>query len=85
MKAFPFYENFDVLCKAMAGNGAFLAVKDKDGRSNIMTIGWATVGVIWSKHVMSVMVRPVRFTHELMENAKVFSVCVPSSSSSVTG
>ncbi|MCX6112815.1 MAG: flavin reductase [Proteobacteria bacterium] len=78
MKAFPFYENFDVLCRALNSNGAFLAVKDRDGRSNIMTIGWATVGIVWSKHVMTVMVRPVRYTHELIENATAFSVCVPS-------
>jgi len=78
MKSFPIHENFDVLCKALNGNGAFLAVKDKEGRSNIMTIGWATVGIIWSKHVMTVMVRPVRYTHELIENATAFSVCVPS-------
>ena len=78
MKSFPFYENFDVLCKALNSNGAFLAVKDRDGRSNIMTIGWATVGVIWSKHVMTVMVRPVRYTYELIEHATAFSVCVPS-------
>ncbi|MEI6093723.1 MAG: flavin reductase family protein [bacterium] len=77
MKSFPFYKNFEELCKALDSHGAFLAVKDKEGKTNLMTIGWATTGLIWSRPVMTVMVRPVRYTYELMEKTSTFSVCVP--------
>lgn len=43
---------------------------------NPMTIGWSTVGRIWNRKIMTVMVRPVRHTFSLMEVAKDFSVCV---------
>ena len=43
---------------------------------NPMTIGWSTIGHIWNKQVILVMVRPVRHTYVLMESAKDFSVCI---------
>jgi len=70
-------ENFGKLCGALEGSGAFLVVEDKKGRVNVMTIGWAQLGVIWGEPVMTVLVRPSRHTHSLLEKAAHFSVCVP--------
>jgi flavin reductase (DIM6/NTAB) family NADH-FMN oxidoreductase RutF len=70
-------DNFEKLCEALEGAGAFLVVEDKIGRLNAMTIGWAQVGVIWGQPIMSVLVRPARHTHALLEDASHFSVCVP--------
>lgn len=57
--------------------GAFLTVKE--GQSvNTMTIGWGSVGFIWQKPILMVMVRHSRFTHELMGRTKDFTVSVPS-------
>ena len=69
-------ENFGRLCEALEGSGAFLVV-ESEGRVNAMTIGWAQAGVIWGQPVMTVLVRPSRYTHRLLEKAKTFSVCVP--------
>lgn len=54
-----------------------MVVEDKKGRVNVMTIGWAQEGFIWGGPVMTVLVRPSRHTHSMMENAAHFSVCVP--------
>jgi len=70
-------EHFKELCEALEGAGAFLVVADKKGRVNLMTIGWAQLGVIWGEPVMSVLVRPSRHTWSLLETAAHFSVCVP--------
>ncbi len=78
MKYIKSYEEFERLNKALHGEGAFLVVKDKKERINVMTIGWAMVGVVWGKPMMTVFVRPQRYTHDLMEEATGFSVCVPS-------
>jgi flavin reductase (DIM6/NTAB) family NADH-FMN oxidoreductase RutF len=43
---------------------------------NPMTIGWSTIGHIWGRQIMNVMVRPVRHTFSLMECWKDFSVCI---------
>jgi len=39
--------------------GAFLTVK-ADDKVNTMTIGWATIGIVWKKEVFMVAVRDSR-------------------------
>lgn len=56
--------------------GAFLTVKDGESL-NTMTIGWGTVGFIWQKPIFVVMVRKSRYTYQLLENAKEFTVSIP--------
>ena len=56
--------------------GAFLVVKGKD-RVNIMTIGWAMVGVVWRRPILMVAVRTSRFTHGIIEGADSFTVSAP--------
>jgi flavin reductase (DIM6/NTAB) family NADH-FMN oxidoreductase RutF len=56
--------------------GAFLTVRSDKGL-NTMTIGWATLGVVWSKRIMMVAVRPSRHTFGIIEAAKDFTVTVP--------
>lgn len=58
-------------------SGAFLTVKDSQGRINTMTIGWGSMGFIWGKPVFMVMVRPSRYTFQLMENSDNFTVSLP--------
>ena len=57
--------------------GAFLTVK-ADGALNTMTIGWATIGYVWSRPIMMVAVRLSRHTFGLMEAAEDFTVSIPS-------
>jgi flavin reductase (DIM6/NTAB) family NADH-FMN oxidoreductase RutF len=56
--------------------GAFLTVEAK-GQKNVMTIGWALVGILWKKSVLMVAVRNSRHTFPLMEAADSFTVSVP--------
>ncbi len=55
--------------------GAFLTVKG--ARDNTMTIGWGTIGYMWKKPVLMVMVRPTRHSYALLEQAREFTVSVP--------
>ncbi len=67
---------FDVLQETLVkleNKGLLLVAGDPP---NPMTIGWGTLGPIWSKNVFTVLVRPVRHTFSLMETAEDFSVCV---------
>lgn len=58
--------------------GAFLVAKSKDDEKiNVMTIGWAAIGYMWSKPIMTVMVRKSRFTHHIIEKAPSFTVSIP--------
>ena len=57
--------------------GAFLVVKGKE-KTNVMTIGWALMGVIWRRPVMMVAVRTSRYTYKLIQEAESFTVSIPS-------
>ena len=61
----------------LSGGGLLLASTRRDGKSNVMTIGWATVGIIWGRPVAVVLVRPSRYTYEFIEDSKVFTINVP--------
>lgn len=53
------------LCLVTAGN-----IKD----FNTMTIGWGTIGCLWSKPVFIAYVKPIRYTYEFMEKNDFFTI-----------
>jgi len=77
MKTKLAYEQYSQEFLNQLPKGAFLTVKQGD-RLNTMTIGWGSIGFIWQKPILTVMVRNSRHTHNLIENAQDFSVSVPS-------
>lgn len=42
---------------------------------NSMTIAWGSLGVMWNKPFVQVVVRPTRYTHQFMERYDTFTVC----------
>ena len=72
MKKVKYNEYFTEASESLP-SGAFLTVKDGD-ELNTMTIGWATIGIVWGKPVLMVMVRKSRHTYQLIENTKEFTV-----------
>jgi flavin reductase (DIM6/NTAB) family NADH-FMN oxidoreductase RutF len=56
--------------------GAFLTVQAGDDL-NVMTIGWASLGFLWGRPVMTVMVRKSRHTYGIIERCDEFTVSVP--------
>ncbi|GEM_PF-3313511 len=53
--------------------GAFLTTKS-EGRKNTMIISWGALGEIWGKPMMMIMVRKSRFTHDILEKSRGFTV-----------
>lgn len=56
--------------------GVFLNVSDGT-QDNTMTIGWGTLGFMWGKPILMVMVRYSRHTYKLIEASDCFTVSVP--------
>ena len=71
------FEDANLLSAALDGAGAFLVVNDEAGRANPMTIGWAQVGICWSRPVITVLVRKSRYTFGCIRSAASFVVSVP--------
>jgi flavin reductase (DIM6/NTAB) family NADH-FMN oxidoreductase RutF len=45
------------------------------GRFNTMTVGWGSLGTMWGKPFVQVVVRPIRYTYEFMERYDTFTLC----------
>jgi len=61
----------------MQSDGLLLGSTDSQGKANIMTIGWGTLGAIWGLPIWVVLVRPSRYTYECIEHSGGFTVNVP--------
>ena len=51
-----------------------LLTAGKSERCNTMTISWGGLGTLWGKSVATVYVKPLRYTHEFMEQHEYFTV-----------
>jgi flavin reductase (DIM6/NTAB) family NADH-FMN oxidoreductase RutF len=71
----------EILSKAGAvlqtiGENGALLVTGTDS-PNVMTIGWAMASVMWCRNIFVAPVRHSRYSHELLETHKEFTVFVP--------
>ncbi|MEN3185649.1 MAG: flavin reductase family protein [Atribacterota bacterium] len=57
--------------------GLFLVTEGKDKNPNVMSIGWFTLGIVWRRPVAVVLVRPSRYSFELLEQNPNFIVTIP--------
>ena len=69
--------HFELVMKAMTQRGLLLGAYDAKGKPNLMTIGWGSVGSIWSIPTWIVLVRPSRYTYRCIEHSQCFTVNVP--------
>jgi flavin reductase (DIM6/NTAB) family NADH-FMN oxidoreductase RutF len=45
------------------------------GQFNTMTVGWGSLGIMWGRPFVQVVVRPTRYTYEFMEQYDTFTLC----------
>jgi flavin reductase (DIM6/NTAB) family NADH-FMN oxidoreductase RutF len=45
------------------------------GRFNTMTVGWGSLGMMWGRPFVQVVVRPIRYTYQFMERYDTFTLC----------
>ena len=69
---------FALTMQRMREDGLLLVSQGSDGKPNVMTIGWGMIGVVWSRPVFTVMVRPSRHSYSRLEQISDFTVNVPS-------
>jgi len=72
-----FTDYFAQTIQRMRDDGLLLVSTGADGKPNVMTIGWGTIGCIWSRPVFIVLVRPSRHTYGRLEQVNDFTVNVP--------
>jgi len=52
------------------------AGESSDSGFNVMTVSWGSIGRIWHKPFVMVVVRPSRYTYRFLENSSSFTVSV---------
>ncbi len=75
-KTIPFFNLWKETLEMMGSEGLLLCTVGRNGRPNVMTIGWMTGGYIWSKPILTVLVRHSRFTFSRLEEVGEFTVNV---------
>ena len=68
---------FSQTIERMGEDGLLLVSTGTDGKPNVMTIGWGTIGSIWARPIFVVLVRHSRHTYNQMEQVSDFTVNVP--------
>lgn len=68
-----FFEGLDETLERVRKPGLILST---GAQGNPMTIGWATVGVIWGRPILTVLVRPSRHSFSLLRDRGEFCVNV---------
>lgn len=74
---YDYKDLFEMTIKRMTKEGLLLVTSDKNGMPNVMTIGWGTIGSVWTKDVFIILVRPSRYSYTLLEQVPQFTVNVP--------
>lgn len=69
------YEEFAKEYLQQLPKGVFLSLKGMP--DNTMTIGWGSIGYIWKKPVLMVMVRKSRHSYPMINEAGEFTVSIP--------
>jgi flavin reductase (DIM6/NTAB) family NADH-FMN oxidoreductase RutF len=76
--AVRYTDYFAQTMRRMREDGLLLVTAGAGGKPNVMTIGWGTIGSIWSRPVFLVLVRPSRYSYSrLEESGGDFTVNVP--------
>lgn len=60
-------------CK-LIGNDWLLVCAGNKAKYNMMTAGWAGIGVLWNKPVCFIFIRPSRYTYEFIEENELFTI-----------
>ena len=69
-------EFFTPTMQRLCDEGLLLATAGRDGKPNVMTIGWGMIGSIWARPVFLALVRPSRHSYSLLEQVSDFTINV---------
>lgn len=75
--AIRYTDYFADVMRRLREDGLLLTTVDASGTPNVMTIGWASIGTIWARPLMMVLVRPSRQSYSRLEEVADFTVNVP--------
>ncbi|HOL58181.1 MAG TPA: flavin reductase [Spirochaetota bacterium] len=73
-----FSQNIPNIINKLPTPGALLLCGTPKERENLITIGWINFGIIWNEPVVEILIRPSRFSYELLNKHNEFTINVMS-------
>ncbi|HOV13377.1 MAG TPA: flavin reductase family protein [Spirochaetota bacterium] len=70
------WKNFNIIMEKLPSPGVLLVCGNKNEKENIITIGWLTFGYLWNEPSVTILVRPSRFSYNLLKNNNHFTINV---------
>lgn len=64
----------DNVINEFKNNLALVTAKKKDGSFNFCTVAWGSIGELWSKNVVTIYIKPIRYTSIFLNEDQYFSV-----------
>lgn len=53
---------------------ALVTARKKDGTFNMCTIAWGSIGELWSKDVVTIYIKPIRYTDSFLNDDSFFTI-----------
>ena len=54
---------------------AVVVCQDNEGNNNLITLSWKSIGRLWSRPVITIAIKPSRYSHSIIENGvKEFTI-----------
>ena len=73
-----FWSCTDEILRRMRDGGVLCTVVDRDGRQNVLTLGWGQVGPSYHGHpIFTIAVTPLRYSWRFLEEVPEFVIAVP--------
>jgi flavin reductase (DIM6/NTAB) family NADH-FMN oxidoreductase RutF len=73
-----FYDCAEELLYRMRKGGVLCTVADKQGHSNVLTLGWGLIGPRYHDHpVFAIAITPMRYSWRFLEEVPEFVIAVP--------
>lgn len=74
MKEIKAIEVNDNVIKEFGKTWALVTARKKDGSFNMCTLSWGSIGVLWSKEVVTIYVKPIRYTDSFLFEDDYFTI-----------
>lgn len=74
MKEIKAIEVNDNVIKEFGKTWALVTARKKDGSFNMCTLSWGSLGFLWSKEVVTIYVKPIRYTDSFLFEDDYFTI-----------
>ncbi len=70
------WDNFNKISNKLPTPGVIGVCGNKNEKENLITLSWMNFGYFWNQLTLTILVRPSRYSHNLIKNSGCFTINV---------